>query len=171
MARHTSSIRAATSWRSASEDKTELITAEMDLDMIEEVRRVWQFYRDRRPETYGRWRSSCHEATMTMLITGGTVVTATDIYPGDVLIEGEKSAPLARRSPCRPIGSSTRRANTCCRAASTSTRISTCRSAARRPPTTSSRARSRRRTAARRRSSTSLSSTRARRCTTRGKRG
>ena len=36
----------------ASEDKDELITAEMDLDMIEEVRRVWQFYRDRRPETY-----------------------------------------------------------------------------------------------------------------------
>jgi N-carbamoylputrescine amidase len=25
----------------------------MDLDRIEEVRRVWQFYRDRRPETYG----------------------------------------------------------------------------------------------------------------------
>ena len=24
----------------------------MDLEMIEEVRRVWQFYRDRRPETY-----------------------------------------------------------------------------------------------------------------------
>jgi N-carbamoylputrescine amidase len=24
----------------------------MDLDMIEDVRRVWQFYRDRRPETY-----------------------------------------------------------------------------------------------------------------------
>ena len=36
-----------------SEDKNELIVAEMDLDMIEEVRRVWQFYRDRRPETYG----------------------------------------------------------------------------------------------------------------------
>src|SRR5437764_292980 len=36
----------------ASEDKDELITAEMDLDLIEEVRRVWQFYRDRRPETY-----------------------------------------------------------------------------------------------------------------------
>ena len=35
-----------------SEDKTELVVAEMDLDMIEEVRRVWQFYRDRRPETY-----------------------------------------------------------------------------------------------------------------------
>ncbi len=36
----------------ASEDKDELVVAECDLDMIEEVRRVWQFYRDRRPETY-----------------------------------------------------------------------------------------------------------------------
>ena len=36
----------------ASEDDSELITADMDLDVIEEVRRVWQFYRDRRPETY-----------------------------------------------------------------------------------------------------------------------
>ncbi len=36
----------------ASEDKDELVIAEMDLDMIEDVRRVWQFYRDRRPETY-----------------------------------------------------------------------------------------------------------------------
>jgi len=30
----------------------ELVTAELDLDLIEEVRRAWQFYRDRRPETY-----------------------------------------------------------------------------------------------------------------------
>lgn len=37
----------------ASEDKDELIVADMDLEMIEEVRKVWQFYRDRRPETYG----------------------------------------------------------------------------------------------------------------------
>jgi len=37
----------------ASEDKDELVVAEMDLDLIEEVRRTWQFYRDRRPETYG----------------------------------------------------------------------------------------------------------------------
>ncbi|MAE27450.1 MAG: acyltransferase [Planctomycetes bacterium] len=37
----------------ASEDDNELITADMDLEVIEEVRRVWQFYRDRRPETYG----------------------------------------------------------------------------------------------------------------------
>ena len=36
----------------ASEDKDELVTAEMDLDMIEEVRRTWQFFRDRRPDTY-----------------------------------------------------------------------------------------------------------------------
>ena len=36
----------------ASEDKDELVVAELDLDMIEEVRRTWQFYRDRRPETY-----------------------------------------------------------------------------------------------------------------------
>ncbi len=36
-----------------SEDEDELVVAEMDLDMIEEVRRTWQFYRDRRPETYG----------------------------------------------------------------------------------------------------------------------
>jgi N-carbamoylputrescine amidase len=35
-----------------SEDKDELVMAEMDLEMIEEVRRTWQFYRDRRPETY-----------------------------------------------------------------------------------------------------------------------
>jgi len=35
-----------------SEDKDELVTAELDLEMIEEVRRVWQFYRDRRPEAY-----------------------------------------------------------------------------------------------------------------------
>jgi N-carbamoylputrescine amidase len=26
--------------------------ADLDLDVIEEVRRIWQFYRDRRPETY-----------------------------------------------------------------------------------------------------------------------
>ena len=36
-----------------SEDKDEIVTATCDLEMIEEVRKVWQFYRDRRPETYG----------------------------------------------------------------------------------------------------------------------
>ena len=38
----------------ASEDKDELLIADFDLDMIDEVRSVWQFYRDRRPETYQR---------------------------------------------------------------------------------------------------------------------
>lgn len=36
-----------------SRDKDELVVADMDLDKIQEVRNVWQFYRDRRPETYG----------------------------------------------------------------------------------------------------------------------
>ena len=36
----------------ASEDKSELITADLNLDTIEEVRRTWQFFRDRRPDTY-----------------------------------------------------------------------------------------------------------------------
>lgn len=36
----------------ASEDNDELLVADFDLDMIEEVRSTWQFYRDRRPESY-----------------------------------------------------------------------------------------------------------------------
>ena len=36
----------------ASEDKDELLVAEFDLDMIDEVRETWQFFRDRRPESY-----------------------------------------------------------------------------------------------------------------------
>ncbi|MEZ4405350.1 MAG: nitrilase-related carbon-nitrogen hydrolase [Polyangiales bacterium] len=36
-----------------SEDQSELVTADLDLDQIEEVRKVWQFYRDRRPDAYG----------------------------------------------------------------------------------------------------------------------
>jgi beta-ureidopropionase len=36
-----------------SRDKDELIVGELDLDMIEEVRRTWQFFRDRRPDSYG----------------------------------------------------------------------------------------------------------------------
>ena len=38
----------------ASEDNDELLVSEFDLDMIDEVRSIWQFYRDRRPETYGQ---------------------------------------------------------------------------------------------------------------------
>jgi beta-ureidopropionase len=37
----------------ASEDRDELLTASCDLGLIDEARKLWQFYRDRRPETYG----------------------------------------------------------------------------------------------------------------------
>jgi beta-ureidopropionase len=36
----------------ASRDKDELVVADLNLDEIREVRNTWQFYRDRRPETY-----------------------------------------------------------------------------------------------------------------------
>ena len=36
----------------ASYDKDELLVHEIDLDMVREVRDQWQFFRDRRPETY-----------------------------------------------------------------------------------------------------------------------
>jgi len=36
----------------ASRDQEELLVADLDLDEIKDVRHVWQFYRDRRPETY-----------------------------------------------------------------------------------------------------------------------
>lgn len=37
----------------ASEDRDELLIADMDWDMVREVRNLWQFFRDRRPEAYG----------------------------------------------------------------------------------------------------------------------
>ncbi len=36
----------------ASRDKDELLVCDIDLNEIKEVRELWQFYRDRRPETY-----------------------------------------------------------------------------------------------------------------------
>ncbi len=36
----------------AAEGRDELLVAELDLDLIEEVRNTWQFYRDRRPDSY-----------------------------------------------------------------------------------------------------------------------
>ncbi|UTT62782.1 nitrilase-related carbon-nitrogen hydrolase [Microcella humidisoli] len=36
----------------ASQDQTEIVTRDLDLDLIREVRNNWQFYRDRRPESY-----------------------------------------------------------------------------------------------------------------------
>jgi N-carbamoylputrescine amidase len=36
----------------ASRDRDEVLTADLDLDMIGEVRKTWQFFRDRRPDMY-----------------------------------------------------------------------------------------------------------------------
>jgi len=36
-----------------SEDKDEVVVADLDMDQIREVRDGWQFFRDRRPELYG----------------------------------------------------------------------------------------------------------------------
>jgi N-carbamoylputrescine amidase len=37
----------------ASRDHDEVLTADLDLEIISEVRKTWQFYRDRRPDMYG----------------------------------------------------------------------------------------------------------------------
>jgi N-carbamoylputrescine amidase len=36
-----------------SRDSDELVVADLDMDQIRQVRHTWQFFRDRRPETYG----------------------------------------------------------------------------------------------------------------------
>ncbi len=36
-----------------SRDRDELVVADLDMGLIQTVRNTWQFYRDRRPETYG----------------------------------------------------------------------------------------------------------------------
>jgi beta-ureidopropionase len=38
----------------APRDEDALVVADLDLDMIREVRNTWQFFRDRRPESYGQ---------------------------------------------------------------------------------------------------------------------
>ena len=37
----------------ASATDDELVVADLDMDMVREVRDIWQFFRDRRPESYG----------------------------------------------------------------------------------------------------------------------
>src|SRR5215467_9485759 len=37
----------------ASDTQEQLLIADLDLDLVREVRNTWQFYRDRRPEMYG----------------------------------------------------------------------------------------------------------------------
>ena len=36
----------------AARDRDEVLTADLDLDLISEVRKTWQFFRDRRPDLY-----------------------------------------------------------------------------------------------------------------------
>jgi N-carbamoylputrescine amidase len=36
-----------------ADSQEEILVAECDLDQVTERRRAWQFYRDRRPDTYG----------------------------------------------------------------------------------------------------------------------
>ncbi len=36
----------------ASTDQSEIVVRDLDLDVLREVRNAWQFYRDRRPESY-----------------------------------------------------------------------------------------------------------------------
>lgn len=45
----------------ASRNKDELLVADLDLDMIKQVRSTWQFFRDRRPETYGAVSDAANE--------------------------------------------------------------------------------------------------------------
>ncbi|MDJ0684839.1 MAG: nitrilase-related carbon-nitrogen hydrolase [Alphaproteobacteria bacterium] len=40
--------------KEASRDKDELIVHDLDMEMIRTIRNKWQFFRDRRPELYGR---------------------------------------------------------------------------------------------------------------------
>jgi beta-ureidopropionase len=46
----------------ASRDTDDVVIADLDLDMIEEVRNVWQFFRDRRPESYTQTTRTISEA-------------------------------------------------------------------------------------------------------------
>jgi N-carbamoylputrescine amidase len=37
----------------ASDTAEEVVVRDLDMGMLEDVRQLWQFYRDRRPDTYG----------------------------------------------------------------------------------------------------------------------
>ena len=37
----------------ASDTSEELVVRDLELDMLDEVRKTWAFYRDRRPDAYG----------------------------------------------------------------------------------------------------------------------
>jgi len=53
----------------ASRTKDEVVVADLDLEQIEKVRATWQFYRDRRPDSYGE---------LTRVQTSGKIAGAAD---------------------------------------------------------------------------------------------
>ena len=124
----------------ASQDKEEIVIRDLDLDLITQVRNDWQFYRDRRPDSYTkiRRRNPGRRSRMTTLITNGTVVSATGSSAQDVLIDGETIAALLAPGSqllgdlagSAQTRSSTRPASTSSPAASTATPTWRCRSAA-----------------------------------------
>ena len=88
----TSSTRAASSSAtSASDNDEELVVRDLDFDLIDEVRQQWAFYRDRRPDAYGRagaavsrrhraaTRRACTPATAPSCPTGSRSTTSDPI--------------------------------------------------------------------------------------------
>ncbi|MGA8103148.1 MAG: nitrilase-related carbon-nitrogen hydrolase, partial [Candidatus Acidiferrales bacterium] len=53
----------------ASRSKDEVVVADLNLEEIEKVRATWQFYRDRRPDSYG---------DLTRVQTSGKIAGAAD---------------------------------------------------------------------------------------------
>ena len=79
----------------ADAHEPELVVRDLDMDLLAEVRNRWAFYRDRRPEEYGRAHRAVGETAMARtLITGGTVVNPTGAITADVLVDGETIAAL-----------------------------------------------------------------------------
>ena len=72
----------------AADNADEVIVRDLDMDRLAEVRDLWQFYRDRRPDSY----ESLVE-TMSLLIKGGTVVTAEGTRPPTCSSRARRSRP------------------------------------------------------------------------------
>ena len=94
-----------------SRDKDELVVADLDLDLIDKVRAHWQFYRDRRPESYARHRArTCSEGlrgdpmALDRVLKGGRLVDGTGAPArlADVGIRGGRIAVDRRRPEPRP---------------------------------------------------------------------
>ena len=115
-ARATSSTRGQFVGDVASTTDEEAVVRDLDMDLIEEVRSQWAFYRDRRPDMYGP-SPRRRRAMARTLIKNGTVVHPSGRVANDVSSTERRSSRSARpagsRRPRRaPTRSSTRRAST-----------------------------------------------------------